>query len=42
MNTADMLLRFLCLTGTVFALGVLGIGLGLAVMLATYYTLIML
>ncbi len=40
MNTADMLLRFLRLAGLTFALGVIGIGLSIAIMLATYYTLI--
>jgi len=42
MKFVDLFLRFLCLTGTVFVLGALGIGLCLLVMLATYYTLIML
>jgi len=42
MKFANLLLRFLCLTGTVFVLGALGIGLCIVVMLCTYYTLIML
>lgn len=40
MKLADMVLRFLYLTGTVFVLGVMGIGLSVAVMFATYYILI--
>ena len=40
MKLADMFLRFLCLTGLVFLLGVIGIGITILIMLATYYTLI--
>jgi len=35
-----MLIRFLCLTGLAFVLAALGIGLGILIMLVTYYTLI--
>ena len=42
MKLANLLLRFLCLTGLAFALSVVGIGLCIVVMLCTYYTLIML
>lgn len=40
MKTADMLIRFLCLTGMTFVLGALGVGMCIVIMLATYYTLI--
>jgi len=40
MNITSTLLRFLQLVGIVFALGVMGIGLSLTIMLVTYYALI--
>ena len=42
MKLANLLLRFLFLTGLAFVLGVIGIGLCIIVLLCTYYTLIML
>ena len=40
MKVADMLIRFLCLTGMAFVLGTLGVGMCIVIILATYYTLI--